>query len=153
MSFMSMLPASTWTLNITQSPKNSFQRGSAKRRGAGGIRKSNCLTTNSFYLINDTEFQLHFLALRPRTSRMHRSKICLLLGEGLPGGHGEEVQADQDEEHTEDHYIWPKGKCHSVPASHLGSSRKAMMGQKIGMFYRHFTINNKYKIIFTNTCT
>ena len=105
MSFMSMLPASTWTPIITQSPKNSFQRGSAKRRGAGGTRKTICQTTNSFYLINDTEFQLHLLALRPRTSRMHCPKICLLFGEGLPGGHGEKVQVDKDEEHAEDHYI------------------------------------------------
>ena len=105
MSFMSMLPASTWTPIITQSPKTSFQRDLAKRRGAEGIRKSNCHTTNSFYLTNNTEFQLHLLALWPRTSRMYRPKICFLLGEGLIGGHGEEVQADQDKEHAEDHYI------------------------------------------------
>ena len=36
---------------------------------------------------------------------MYRPKICFLLGEGLIGGHGEEVQADQDKEHAEDHYI------------------------------------------------
>ena len=36
---MSMLLASTWTQNITQSLKNSFQRDSAKRREAGGTRE------------------------------------------------------------------------------------------------------------------